>query len=182
MTNKTAAIRYARALLEVAVKERANPEEIEQQLTEFANLLTEHPSLAKALLNPAVPVQRKVATVAQLMALVKISPILAKLVGLLAERDRLVLLPDLVAAYRDRLADYRQIVRAEVTTAEPLPAERAQEIQKSLARVTGRTVMLATHIDPAIMGGMVARVGSMVYDASVAHQLQKMRDRLVESF
>jgi F-type H+-transporting ATPase subunit delta len=182
MTNKTAATRYARALLDVAIKERTNLEEIEQQLTEFANLLTEHPALGKVLLNPAIPVQRKVATVAQLMSLVKISPILAKLLGLLAERDRLILLPDLVASYRDRLADYRQIVRAEVTTATPLPAERAQEIQKSLAQVTGRTVTLQTRIDPAIIGGMVARVGSVVYDASVTRQLQKMRDRLVESF
>jgi F-type H+-transporting ATPase subunit delta len=182
MTNKTAATRYARALLDVAIKERANLEEIEQQLTGFANLLTEHPTLGKVLLNPAVPVQRKAATVAQLISLVKISPILAKLLGLLAERDRLILLPDMVASYRDRLADYRQIVRAEVTTATPLAPERAQEIQKSLAQVTGRTVMLQTRIDPAIIGGMVARVGSEVYDASVTRQLQKMRDRLVESF
>jgi F-type H+-transporting ATPase subunit delta len=182
MTNKTAATRYARALLDVAIKERVNLEEIEQQLTEFANLLTEHPALGKVLLNPAIPVQRKVASVAQLISLVKISPILAKLLGLLAERDRLILLPDLVASYRDRLADYRQIVRAEVTTASALPPERAQEIQKSLAQVTGRTVRLQTRVDPAIVGGMVARVGSMVYDASVTRQLQKMRDRLVESF
>jgi F-type H+-transporting ATPase subunit delta len=181
MTNKTAATRYARALLDVAIKERANLEEIEQQLTEFANLLTEHPTLGKVLLNPAIPVQRKIATVAQLMPLVKISPILAKLLGLLAERDRLILLPDMVASYRDRLADYRQIVRAQVTTATALPPERAQEIQKSLAQVTGRTVTLQTRIDPALIGGMVARVGSVVYDASVTRQLQKMRDRLVES-
>ena len=182
MTNKTAATRYARALLDVAIKERANLEEIEQQLAEFANLLTEHPSLGKVLLNPAIPVQRKVAAVAQLIALVKISPILAKLIGLLAERDRLILLPDMVTSYRDRLADHRQIVRADVTTATALPPERAQEIQKSLAKVTGRTVTLQTRIDPAIIGGMVARVGSVVYDASVTRQLQIMRDRLVESF
>jgi F-type H+-transporting ATPase subunit delta len=181
MTNKTAATRYARALLDVAIKERANLEEIEQQLTEFTNLLTEHPTLGKVLLNPAVPVQRKVATVAQLLSLVTISPILAKLLGLLAGRDRLILLPDMVASYRDRLADYRQIVRAEVTTATPLSSERALEIQESLAHVTGRTVTLQTRIDPAIIGGMVARVGSVVYDASVTRQLQKMRNRLVES-
>ena len=55
------------------------------------------------LLNPAVPVPRKRAAVAELLARAKISPIVAKLLALLAERDRLVLLPDLLAAYRDRL-------------------------------------------------------------------------------
>jgi F-type H+-transporting ATPase subunit delta len=181
MTNKTAATRYARALLDVAIKEGAKLEEIQQQLTEFTNLLTEHPALGKVLLNPAVPVQRKAATVAQLVSLVNISPILAKLLALLTDRDRLILLPDMVASYGDRLADYRQIVRAEVTTATPLTPERAREIQDSLAHGTGRTVMLQTRIDPSIIGGMVARVGSIVYDASVTRQLQKMRDRLVES-
>jgi F-type H+-transporting ATPase subunit delta len=181
MTSKTAATRYARALLDVAIKEHANLEEVEQQLVDFAGLLTEHPTLRKVLVNPAVPVQRKVATVDQLVPLVKISPIVSKLIRLLAERDRLILLPELVASYRDRLADHRLIVRADVTTAIPLPAERAAEIQESLARVTGRTVTLQTRVDPAIIGGMVARVGSVVYDASVTRQLQKMRDRLVES-
>jgi F-type H+-transporting ATPase subunit delta len=181
MTSKTAATRYARALLDVAIKEGVSLDEIEQQLTEFTNLLNGHPALAKVLLNPAVPVQRKVAIVDQLMPLVTISPILSKLIRLLAERDRLVLLPEMAASYSDRLADHRLIVRAELTTAIPLPAERTEEIQKSLARVTGRTVTLQTRVDPAIIGGMIARVGSVVYDASVTRQLQKMRDRLVES-
>lgn len=181
MTNRTAAIRYARALLDVAVKERADLEAIAQELTQFAQLLTLHPMLGKVLLNPAVPVTRKRAAVTELTALAKMSPILTKLVSMLADRDRLILLPDLVASYRDRLADHRQIVRAEVTTAAPLAPERAREIEQSLARATSRSVTLQTRVDPAIVGGVVARVGSVVYDASVTRQLQKMRARLVES-
>jgi F-type H+-transporting ATPase subunit delta len=100
---------------------------------------------------------------------------------LLAERDRLVLLPDLLAAYRERLLDHQHVVRADVTTASPLSADRAQAIQSGLARVTGRTVMLSTHVDPSIIGGVVARVGSTVYDGSVTRQLEKMKERLVES-
>ena len=59
MTNKTAATRYARALLDVAVKESANLEQIESDLAAFADLFTQYPALAKVLLNPAVPVPRK---------------------------------------------------------------------------------------------------------------------------
>ena len=132
------------------------------------------------LLNPAVPVPRKRAAVVELTEQAKASPILSKLLVLLAERDRLVLLPDLLAAYRERLLDYQHVVRADVTTASPLAPERAQAIQNGLARVTGRTVILSTHVDPSIIGGVVARVGSTVYDGSVTRQLEKMKERLVE--
>jgi F-type H+-transporting ATPase subunit delta len=72
-------------------------------------------------------------------------------------------------------------VRAEVTTAVPLAAGRTEAIARGLAQLTGRTVTLATRVDPAILGGVVARIGSTVYDGSVTTQLQKMKQRLIES-
>ena len=128
----------------------------------------------------AVPVQRKRAVVEELTMRAKVAPAVAKLLVLLAGRDRLVLLPDLVAAYRDRLLDYQKIVRAEVTTAVALPPDRARAVEESLAKLTGRTVTLATQIDPSIIGGVIARIGSTIYDGSVTRQLQKMKERLVE--
>ena len=62
-----------------------------------------------------------------------------------------------------------------------LSAERAAAIEQSLARVTGRTVLMTTQVDPSIIGGMVARVGGTVFDASVTHQLQRLKQRLEES-
>ena len=178
MTNKTAASRYARALLDVAIKENANLDQVDDDLAGFAALFDQYPALAKVLLNPAVPAPRKRAAVADLLARAHVSPIVAKLLLLLAERDRLVLLPDLLAAYRDRLMDYRQVVRAQVTTAAPIDAARVQQIQSGLAKATGRTVDIETKTDPAIIGGLVARVGSTVYDASVVRQLERMKERL----
>ena len=181
MTNKTAATRYARALLDVAVQEKANLDAVEQELAGFVELLAHHPALEKVLLNPAVPVPRKRAAVAELTKAAAVSPTVAKLLALLAERDRLVLLPDLLASFRDRLLDYRKVVRAEVTTAAPLAAERAKAIEASLAGMTGRTVILDTKVDPSIIGGVVARIGSIVYDGSITRQLQKMKERLTTS-
>ncbi len=178
MTNKTAATRYARALLDVAVQEQADLDQIERDLADFAQLFTTHPLLAKVLLNPAVPVPRKHAAVTELLAHAKFSPILSKLILLLADRDRLVLIPDLLAAYRDRLLDHRHIVRAVVTTALPLDEGRAKAIQQQLAALTGRTVTLTATIDPSIIGGIIARIGSTVYDASITRQLAKMRETL----
>jgi F-type H+-transporting ATPase subunit delta len=181
MTNKTAATRYARALLDVAVQEKADLDAIEQELASFVQLFSDHPTLAKVMLNPAVPVPRKRAATAELTKAAKISPIVGKLLALLADRDRLVLMPDLLASYRDRLLDYRKVVRAEVTTATPLGGDRAKAIESSLATLTGRTVILDTKIDRSIIGGVVARIGSTIYDGSVTRQLARMREKLVES-
>ena len=181
MTNRTAATRYARALLDVSVKEKGDLKRIEQDLATWVDLLTSHPTLETVLLNPAIPVQRKQAAVADLTARLQTSPVLAKLVALLAERDRLVLLPELLASYRERLLDHQNVVRAEVTTAFPLAADRTRAIERGLAQVTGRTVTLAMKVDPSIIGGLVARIGSTVYDGSVTTQLQKMKQRLVEN-
>jgi len=178
MTNKTAAIRYARALFDVARQERADLDHIEQELGGFVALFEQHSNLKKILLNPAIPVTRKRATMLELTARAASSPVVAKLLALLAERDRLILLPDLLASYRERVLDYRQIVRAEVTTAAPIADDKADAIARRLASATGRKVALKTSVDPAIIGGLVARIGSIVYDASITRQLEKMRQRL----
>ena len=180
MTNKTAALRYARAVLEVGFKEQADLEGLERDLAAFVGLLSDHPMLAKVLLNPAVPVPRKRGAVVELTTRMQPAPIVGKLLVLLAERDRLVLLPDLLASYRDLLLAHRNVVRAELTTAIPLDPARAAAIEQQLARATGRTVTLQTRTDPAIIGGLVARIGSTVYDGSVTRQLEKMKERLTE--
>ena len=181
MTNKTAALRYARALFDVAVKEKADLEQIERELGEFADLFTTYPQLEKVLLNPAVPVQRKRAAVVELLGRARFAPIVTKLLTLLAERDRLVLVGDVRTAFSERVMDYRNVVRAEVTTAAPIDPKRTEAVRNGLAKLTGRTVNLDARVDPGIIGGIVARIGSTVYDGSVTRQLEKMKERLVES-
>ena len=181
MTNKSAANRYARALLDVAIKEKGDLQQLETDLAAFVGLFTEYPALAKVLLNPAVPVARKQSAVSELAARAKTAPMLAKLLNLLAERDRLVVLPDLLASYRDRLREHQGIVSAEVTTAAPLAADRVKAMEQSLAAATGGAVLLETKVDPSIIGGVVARVGSIVYDGSVTRQLERIRKSLTDA-
>ncbi len=177
MSTRASAARYARALLDVVIKE-GHPEKVEQELSAFADLLVQNPNLENALTNPAVPVSGKRGIVKELATRLTLSPPLAKLLLMLADRDRLVIVPDLVAVYRDRLMDYRQIVRADVTTAEPLAEAKASLLKQRLAQLTGRQVTMTTKIDPSIIGGLVARVGSTVYDGSVATQLARIKNRL----
>lgn len=178
MTNRTAATRYARALLDVALTEHADPSVIDGQLATLATLFNQHEELRKSLLNPAVPKPRKRAVVAEIIGKIGVLPIVSKTLLLLADNDRLALIPDLAESFRQRLLDLRNVVRAEVTTSAALPAERLADIQRSLAVATGRTVDLTAKVDPAIVGGMIARVGSTVFDGSVVSHLQRLRQRL----
>ena len=68
-----------------------------------------------------------------------------------------------------------------MTTATPIDPKRTEAIRSGLAKLTGRTVNIAAKVDPGIIDGVVARIGSTVYDGSVSRQLEKMKERLVES-
>jgi F-type H+-transporting ATPase subunit delta len=181
MTTRTAAKRYARAIFDVAITERLDLEAIGGDLSSFADLVAGHEPLQRAVTNPAIPAQRKRAVVEQLLQRGPVAPIISRVLLLLADRDRLVLLPELADAYRTRLMDHQQVVRAEVTTAVPLPPDRVTALQDGLARATGRRVLLDVRVDPSIVGGAVARIGSMVYDGSVTMQLEKMKQKLIEA-
>ena len=151
MSTRSSATRYARALFDVALQESI-VERAEQDLSTFATLLTEHPSLQNALTHPAIPAARKRGLAAELTSRLQLATPVAKVLVMLAERDRIAVLPDLLDVYRERLLDHQQVIRAEVTTAEAISAE--------------------------ILGGAVTRIGSTVYDGSLAAQLVRLRERL----
>jgi F-type H+-transporting ATPase subunit delta len=182
MTNRTAAHRYARALLDIVLTEAVDPAQVDAELASFVDLFARHKGLEKVLLSPVVPASQKRSAIAAIASQSGAMPVVQKLLVLLAERNRLVILPGLLSAYRDRLMDQQRVVRAEVTSAVALTSERTATIQRRLAEVTGRTVRLSARVDPALIGGMVARVGSTVYDGSVAVQLEKLKARLSDTF
>jgi F-type H+-transporting ATPase subunit delta len=180
MSSRTAATRYAKALLDVASTEAPDGgiERVGEELDAFAGIVRQNQALGRVLTNPAVPTARKLAAVGELTKLAQLSPMVSKLLALLAERDRLVLLNDVASVYREMLLDRQNVIRAEVTTATPLAEEKSAGIERSLAAVTGKTILMVTKVDKSIVGGVVARVGSTVYDASIATQLKKIRQRL----
>jgi F-type H+-transporting ATPase subunit delta len=181
MTSRAAAVRYARALFDVARKENLDVERIERELAEFNDLVTSNQALNRVLSTPAIPASRKRAAVEQLLMLATLTKPLAQLLLLLADRDRLVLLPELSQAFRERVMDFQQVVRAQVTTAVALPPDKVSALQQGIARATGRKVHLETTVDPALIGGAVTRIGSTVYDGSVTTQLQRLKERLTEA-
>jgi F-type H+-transporting ATPase subunit delta len=181
MTARAAAKRYARALFDVAQAERIDFETIDGELAGVAAFVAGNEALHRAFANPAIPAARKRAVLEQLLALSPVSPIVSRVLLLLADRDRLGLLADVADAFRSRLMDHQQVVRAEVTTAVALPADRVQALEQGLAHVTGRRVLLDSRVDSSIVGGAVARIGSTVFDGSVTTQLEKMKQQLIEA-
>jgi F-type H+-transporting ATPase subunit delta len=180
MTLRASAARYARALFDVAVQESI-VERAEQDLSAFASLVAEYPSLQSALTHPAIPTLKKRNLTRELAGRLGLSTPVTKVLALLGERDRLVLVPDLLDIYRERLLEYQQVIRAEITTAEEMSPDTTSQLRDRLTRATGRRVSLTTKVDPAILGGIVTRIGTTVYDGSLAAQLARMRERLTSS-
>ena len=182
MTARGSATRYARALFDVARHEQVDIDLLHEELAGFTAMVSGHEALQRALMNPAVPGARKRAVIEALIAHAgQLNPILTKLLLLLAERDRLTLLPELAAAFDRRLMEYRQVVSAQLATAVELPAERVAALKDGLAQATGRDVRIETRVDPSLVGGAVAQIGSTVYDGSVTTQLQKLKQALIET-
>ena len=178
MSNLSVARRYATALFDVARKSGAE-KRVGEQLTAFADLVAGHADLQRAFENPAIPVTAKKALVTALVdASGDVTAEVKRTVVLLAERDRLGVLPEIVSSYSERLMGEQRVTAAEVTTAVPLTPEHRESLTAALRKAAGGQVTVTEKVDPSIVGGVVARVGSVVYDGSVAHQLDRLRESL----
>ncbi|HEY7499730.1 MAG TPA: ATP synthase F1 subunit delta [Vicinamibacterales bacterium] len=182
MTSRGAAVRYARALFDTALAEKRDLQRTYDDLRGFADLFSQNDGLARVMTNPAIPAPRKRAVVETLVRRAgAIEPAVGKLLLLLAERDRLALVPDVAHAFESRLMDHQHVVRAEVVTALPLATDRVAALRDGLKRATGREVRLESRVDPDIIGGAIARIGSTVFDGSVTRQLQRMKETLTSA-
>jgi F-type H+-transporting ATPase subunit delta len=180
MRRKAAGAREARALLEVASRE-SDPDRVGMELDAIAEAMRTQPEVQALLLNPGLTVGRRVQALQVVASSLGLTPLVSKLLVVFAERASLRLVPDLAAAYRTRLLERRNIVSADITTAMPLSADTAERVGRALGQASGKQVLVSTRVDPAIIGGAVARIGSTVYDGSVTTQLARMRQKLVEN-
>ena len=171
--------RYARALFEVCEREGAL-DRVEREVSEFIALVDGHAALRECLLSPVVPQATKRAVVAAVTDRAgDLAPITVRLLALLAERNRLALLLDLLEVYKERLMVHRGQLRALLTTTEPLPDERTLEIARQIETATGRDVTVESRVNPSIIGGAIVQIGSTVWDGSIARYLERLRQRLL---
>lgn len=178
MTTRRAAARYAKALLEVSIAE-ADPAAVEQALADVVQAMHEHAELHHAFTNPSMPAQARRGIADAVARRLSAPAPAARLLALLASRDRLALLPDVLTTYRALLLEHRRILRADVRSAAPLAPATVDALTARLSQATGWTVQINATVDPSLRGGIVTTIGSTVYDGSVRTQLRRMHQQLV---
>lgn len=179
MANRAAAQRYARALFDVCKREDVL-DRVEDDVAGFLALLDRHAPLRKCLLSPIVPPATKQAVAAAVAERGGgLSPVTIRLLDLLAERNRLALLPELLDAYHERVMAHHGLLRARFTTHEELPDERSLDLARKLAAATGRDVTVESRVDPSLIGGVLVQIGSTRWDGSIARHFERLRQRLL---
>ena len=180
MSVRTSANRYAKALFDVSLQEKADLTKIAEDLSAFSELLASNSELMRAAARVGVADAARKAMMTQIADRLGVADQVKKLVVVLTETRKLNLIKDLADAYRERLLAHQNIVRADVTSAVALSSDKTKALADSLSKVTGKKVEVQVSVDPELLGGVVARIGSTVYDGSVRTQLQRLRQELVE--
>jgi F-type H+-transporting ATPase subunit delta len=174
------ASRYARALIEALGGENtAGPDAGLEQLGQIKLLLENEPDARKLLINPVIPAHRRDLFVDEISRVLKLDARVGKLLHLIVDRRRLEILDDMIDAYRKMLDTKNGIVRAVVRSASPLSAEQQQEVVEKLEKSLGRSVVMEVEEDPSLIGGLIVRIGSTVYDGSLVQQLVGFKERLM---
>src|SRR5919108_1273048 len=173
-----AANRYARALMDVLYPDKT--ETGLQQLQNFLSLLNDQPDARRFLENPTMAGDRRKRMLKEIFDALSLDRRVANFIGILADRDRLPILEEIIQAYQKLLDERLGILRARVTSAYSMDARQQQDLVRRLEQVTGKQIRMEVAVDPSLIGGMVAQVGSTIYDGSVRQQLQAFKSRLVE--
>ncbi len=172
--------RYARALLQVAAP-KGEADAVAQQLDELAAAYAASAELRAVLADPAFDRARRHHVIGALCAAQGLSETVANLAKLLVDKHRFRQLPAIAASYRELADELAGRARAKVATAAPLPADLAPKLEHALSTALSKKVLIETHVQPALLGGAVAQVGSLLFDGSVRTQLESLRRSLKAS-
>lgn len=175
MAIRGVAKRYAQAVFDIA-SESGTHELWQSSLTTLANAASD-PVAGEFFNSPNVPDTSKRAAIDGMLP-GETRAFARNLAYMLIDRDRFDILPELLAVYDDLVLDAQGVAIADVTTAVELSADEREQIKAQLQQIVGKTIELRATVDPSMIGGLVARVGDRLIDASVTSQLQQMRAAL----
>lgn len=170
--------RYAHALLQLATEAHAE-DRIAKDLSDFAKAWDESKDLRSVFENPSVSQTQRHEILKELATRSAMHATLRDTLLLLADRGRLRHVPEVAEAYEAMNEARSGKVRAEVTTAAPVGSGYLSELERALAEVTGKQVVLNHKTDPSLIGGVVTRIGDKVFDGSVKNRLAELKDELL---
>ena len=168
------ALRFAEAAFAVA-QEASQLDAWLEALDQASSVFDNH-AAALFLTSPVVPAEKKRAVLTELLP--GVSPEVGRFLAILARRDRLELVPEIAQGFRRLLNEYRGVAVATVTTAIPIDERQKATIANRLGQRVGKTVTVETHVDPSILGGVIAQIGDNVIDGSVRGRLERLRRAL----
>jgi len=174
---QTVARRYATALADVAI-ERREEREVQAELDTWASMIESNPQLKEVFANPTVAYDQKRKVLDDLILRSGVRETTASFLRVLLRNQRLSQLREVATRFGRILDERGGMVAAEVTTARPISEELKNSLHETLAAATGRKVRLNFHTDEAIIGGVVARIGSTIFDGSVQNHLERLSEGL----
>ncbi len=174
------ASRYARALADVATGPQApqTPDVLEAQLRQFQELIEQNADLRNLLESPAVNAAKKRALIDTLVPRLELSRTARNLLFVLVDHRRMSLLGQIITQFRALVDEQVGVVEAHVSSAQPVAEGNRATLEAALAKKTKRRVRASYEVDPALIGGVVTRIGSTIYDGSVLEQSRLLRAKL----
>jgi len=173
------ASRYARALVDVILEQKVDPDAARQQLQAVVQAVHESLDLRRVWESPAVPPGQKRAVLDALGGQMGLLKPVRNFVAVLIDHRRMRMLDEIARQFDTELDAQLGFVEAEVSSAQPLSADEQRELESRIERLTGKKVRARYMPNPELLGGAMVRVGSTIYDGSVRGQLEKIRQELV---
>ncbi|MBT9332833.1 ATP synthase F1 subunit delta [Paracidobacterium acidisoli] len=173
------AARYARAFADVIFEARLDAEATRRQLGDFTAAWRESADLREVFLDPSFPADQKVAILDKLNARLGMAVQVRNFIAVLIQHDRMADYGEIVRAFEYELNRRLGISEVEVTTARPLDAAGRQRLEAQIAELTRTRVQATFSEDDSLLGGVIVRVGSTVYDGSIRGRLSRLREELV---
>lgn len=169
--------RYATALFDLAGDE-GSLDQVASDLSGFVRLMDESADLKRLVESPVLGREEQGRAVLAVAEQAGLAPLTTRFLGLLAQHRRLFALPGIAKAFNAMLAAHKGEVAAEVVSAVPLGEDELATLKQSIASYVGQAVTVETRVDPALLGGVVVRVGSRMLDASLRTKLQQLEQSL----
>ena len=173
--------RYATALFELALEQDA-VDAVKGDLERFETLVADNPDLTRLVRSPVFSSDEQTRAIAAVLDQAGIGGVAANFIKLAAQNRRLFAVRDMIRGFRELVARRRGEVRADVTVAEPLNEQHLGALKDALKQVTGgKDVALDVNVDPAIIGGLVVKLGSRMIDTSLRTKLNAIKFAMKEA-
>lgn len=177
MKNTILANRYAKALFSVAKEENAF-DAYAKALNTFAAAYQATPEVRDGLTNPLYPVDVRAKVMDYLVKAMGAEGVVKNFLNLVVQKKRAEHLPEIAEAFQALVDKQRNICQGTVVSAMELSGDLKEKVQGTLEKITGKKVVLTTQVDPAIIGGIIAKVGDLVLDGSIRSQLLGLKESI----